>query len=87
MSLCSCGHCYRRARLSVFRVVTALAVISEIEQSHYIHCLIAMRLGWPQHLQASHLLAHAPDDQRGLALALMGMALLILVEDLASEER
>jgi hypothetical protein len=86
MRLCSCDHRYRWERLSVFRVVTGLAVISEIEQSDRIRCSIAMRLGWPQHLQASRLLELAPDDQRGLALALMGMALLILVEDLAGQE-
>lgn len=86
MSFCSCGHCYRDAHLSVFRVVTALAVGCEIGHGEWIHCAIAVHLGWSQHLQAARLLELAPDDQRGLALALMGMALLILVEDLARQE-
>ena len=82
----SCGDRYRRRRVSVFRVVTGLALIPQTEQIDSTRCLIAMRLGWPQHLQASRLLELAQDDQRGLALALMGMALLILIEDLADLE-
>ncbi len=70
----------------MFRVVTELAVISEIEQSDQIRCCIAMRLSWPQHLQASRLLELAPQEQRGAVLALMGMALLMLVQDLAESE-
>jgi len=70
----------------VFRVVTALAVGSGIGHGGWIRCAIAVHLGWSQHLQASRLLELAPDDQRGLALALMGMALLILIEDLARQE-
>lgn len=70
----------------MFRVVTELAVISEIEQSYQIHCCIAVRLSWPQHLQASRLLELAPQEQRGAAFALMGMALLMLAQDLADGE-
>ena len=69
--------------MSVFRVVTGLALISEIKQIDQNRCLIIMRLGWPQHLQASRLLELAQDDQRGLALALMGMACLLLLQDLS----
>lgn len=45
-----------------------------------------MRLSWPQHLQASRTVQLAPDGQRGEALALMGVSLLILMEDLLAEE-
>lgn len=82
----ACGDRYQRRHMSVFRVVTGLALIPETEQIDFIRCSIAMRLGWPQHLQASRLLELAQNDQRGLALALMGMALLILLEDLADLE-
>lgn len=47
---------------------------------------IAMRLSWPQHLQASRSIERANDSQRGLALALMGVSLLILAEDLLLQE-
>ena len=45
-----------------------------------------MRLSWPQHLQASRVLELAGESQRGTALALMGMSLLILAEDLLESE-
>jgi hypothetical protein len=45
-----------------------------------------MRLSWPQHLQASRTVEGAGPSQRGMALALMGMALLILAEDLLVSE-
>ena len=41
-----------------------------------------MRLSWPQHLQTARLLESAPDAQCGTALALMGISLLILAQDL-----
>jgi len=46
-----------------------------------------MRLSWPQHLQASRTVERANDSQRGMALALMGISLLILVEDLLASEQ
>ena len=46
-----------------------------------------MRLSWPQHLQASRTIERAADAQRGKALALMGISLLILAEDLLASER
>lgn len=46
-----------------------------------------MRLSWPQHLQTARLLESATDPQRGTALALMGISLLILAEDLLESER
>jgi hypothetical protein len=46
-----------------------------------------MRLSWPQHLQASRTIERAADAQCGEALALMGMSLLILAEDLLASER
>lgn len=46
-----------------------------------------MRLSWPQHLQTARMLEGADDAQRGMALALMGISLLILAEDLLESER
>lgn len=41
-----------------------------------------MRLSWSQHLTAARTLERVGDDQAGVALALMGMALLMLLQDL-----
>jgi len=46
-----------------------------------------MRLSWPQHLQASRTVELANQSQQGVALALMGMSLLILAEDLLETEQ
>ena len=46
-----------------------------------------MRLSWPQHLQTARMLESVADAQRGTALALMGISLLILAEDLLDSER
>jgi len=46
-----------------------------------------MRLSWPQHLQASRTLELAGEAQRGMALALLGISLLILAEDLLDAQR
>jgi hypothetical protein len=42
-----------------------------------------MRLSWSQHLSAARTLALVGDEQAGTALALMGVALLMLLQDLA----
>ena len=44
-----------------------------------------MRLTWSQHLSTARTLELAGDDQVGTALALMGMALLVLMQDLSVE--
>ena len=46
-----------------------------------------MRLTWPEHLQASRTVELAGESERGMALALMGMSLLILAEDLLESEQ
>lgn len=46
-----------------------------------------MRFSWPQHLQAARLLELAPEQQRGEGLALMGIALLMLAQDLLEQEQ
>ncbi|MCU0529161.1 MAG: hypothetical protein MUD04_06650 [Cyanobium sp. Prado107] len=45
-----------------------------------------MRLSWPEHLQTARTLELSGDDQRGTALALMGIALLLLAQDLLAQE-
>lgn len=45
-----------------------------------------MRLSWPQHLEVSRTVELAGDGQRGTALALMGVSLLMLAEDLLDAE-
>ena len=50
-------------------------------------CRSAMRVSWPQHLETSRTLERAGDTERGMALALMGISLLILAEDLLESER
>ena len=46
-----------------------------------------MRLTWPEHLQTARTLELTSDSQRGEALALMGVALLVLAQDLLEQER
>ena len=45
-----------------------------------------MRLSWPQHLETARTLELTGDGQRGEALALMGIALLMLTQDLLDQE-
>lgn len=45
-----------------------------------------MRLSWPQHLETARTLELTSDSQRGEALALMGIALLMLAQDLLDQE-
>jgi len=42
-----------------------------------------MRLSWSQHLAAARTIELAGDDQCGVALALMGIACLLLLQDLS----
>lgn len=46
----------------------------------------AMRLSWPQHLQTARVVERVADSHRGMALALMGIALLMLTQDLLDQE-
>ena len=43
---------------------------------------VVMRLSWSQHLIASRTVQQVGNQEVGAALALMGMALLILLQDL-----
>ncbi len=45
-----------------------------------------MRLTWPQHLATARTLELTGDGQRGEAMALMGIALLMLAQDLLEED-
>ena len=74
-------------RLPMLRNTKCLATIG-ICLDPYQQCLCSdMRLSWPQHLQASRTVEHAGESQRGMALALMGMSMLILAEDLLESEQ
>ena len=42
-----------------------------------------MQLSWSQHLETARLIENCSTEDHGTALALMGIALLILSEDLA----
>jgi hypothetical protein len=46
-----------------------------------------MRLTWPQHLQVSRTVEGSAETDRGIALALMGISMLILAEDLLASEQ
>lgn len=46
-----------------------------------------MRLTWSQHLQAARTLESNNDADLGTSLALMGLALLMLSEDLLAQEQ
>ena len=70
--------------LSVFQVVTVLAVIRLCRDADQDCLWFEMRLSWPQHLQVSRTLEIAGEAERGTALALMGISLLILLEDLSN---
>ncbi|MCP9792295.1 hypothetical protein [Vulcanococcus limneticus] len=41
-----------------------------------------MRFTWSEHLSAARTLGHAGQENSGTALALMGVALLLLLQDL-----
>ncbi len=45
-----------------------------------------MHLSWPDHLHAARVVERSDDESRGTALALMGVALLLLAEDLLEHE-
>lgn len=77
---------YRKRAASVFQGVKAHPWISVCFDSYYDFYCIMMRLSWPQHLEASRTLERAGDGQRGMALALVGISLLILVEDLLESQ-
>jgi hypothetical protein len=74
-------------RLRVCRLVTRLAVVRISQDAHEDLPCVTMRLNWPQHLQTARMLEAAADSERGLALALMGVSLLILAEDLLQLEQ
>ena len=74
-------------RLPMLRNAKCLATISIFQDPYQQSLCFDMRLSWPQHLQASRTVEHAGESQRGMALALMGMSLLILAEDLLESEQ
>ena len=75
-----------RRPLSVFRVVTTAAVTSTDGQNEWKFPVAGMRLSWPEHLQTARMIGSSGDDQRGVSLALMGIALLLLSQDLLAQE-
>lgn len=81
----ACG--YQSGPTSVFQLVTPLALATISREPCQEANFVVMRLSWPQHLQTARLLEGAADAQCGTALALMGVSLLILAEDLLESER
>lgn len=71
----------------LFQLVTLLAVIRHCQEPVRVSLQSSMRLSWPQHLQTARLLEGAAEAECGIALALMGVSLLILAEDLLEQER
>lgn len=74
--------------LSVFRSMKQRPLI---KISYHYHQILSprgggMRLTWPQHLQTARTLELSGEGQRGEALALMGIALLMLAQDLLDQE-
>jgi hypothetical protein len=55
----------------------------EIQAIHSVVCS-SMRLSWSQHLNAARIIELAGNDHAGEALALMGVALLMLMQDLSA---
>ncbi len=45
-----------------------------------------MRFSWPQHLETARVVERVDEEHRGVALALMGVALLLLAQDLLEQE-
>jgi len=63
------------------------ATIDQAERSESSEVLFrAMRLSWPEHLQTARTVELSADQDRGTALALMGVALLLLAQDLLDQE-
>jgi hypothetical protein len=77
---------YRKRSASVFQGVKAHRWISVCFDDDQDCFCKTMRLSWPQHLEASRTLERAGDGQQGMALALMGISLLILAEDLLESQ-
>ena len=45
-----------------------------------------MQFSWQQHLEAARVISSSEPQQQGTALALMGLALLLLANDLAQSD-
>ncbi|MEB3234127.1 MAG: hypothetical protein VKM98_01755 [Cyanobacteriota bacterium] len=45
-----------------------------------------MRFGWSQHMQAASAIAASDVENQGTALALMGVAVLMLLQDLCLQD-
>ena len=77
---------YRQPLLSVFQVVKTPSLISNFYDAHNDCFSDPMRLSWPQHLEVSRTVELAGKGDRGTAMALMGISLLMLLEDLLDAE-
>lgn len=86
MNAGGCSDLYRSGPLSVFQVVRAGANRRRSVQIGLVLEGFPMRLTWAQHLQAARTLElHGDSDVAG-SLCLLGMALLMLSEDLLELE-
>lgn len=80
------SHGYGDRRLSVFRSMKPRRLINVSYHYHQNFSNGGMRLTWPQHLQTARTLELTGDSHRGEALALMGVALLLVAQDLLEFE-
>lgn len=80
------SHGYGDRRLSVFRSMKPRRLINVSYHYHQNFSNCGMRLTWPQHLQTARTLELTGDSHRGEALALMGVALLLVAQDLLEFE-
>jgi hypothetical protein len=66
--------------------MTRATAISDSNQNHQDRDRSGMQLSWPQHLQTARTIELSAPEDRGTALALMGIALLLLAQDLLVEQ-
>jgi hypothetical protein len=75
-----------RAAGPMFQGITAFTIDQRNRSESSDSLFPGMRLSWPEHLQTARTVELSSDRERGTALALMGVALLLLAQDLLEQE-